>query len=551
LVRRLCRDGGVAGADLAPPQLLSLLAVAPDLAAHFDVPADIRAAVAFSREGNLPAWTLRIAHGVTDFLLAAYARTPGENQVTFLNVAEADPTDREFIAVLQRRADPAVLTVDVAEQPDADPPGDCRTAAKAYLAINGAHADDDDVSTLLRGSDLCMRMAYYDAALEWASHGRAMLDPATRADDYGKLTRNMLFALLLLGRITEAEAICTDAQLREPDPALLAHVTYVLAILNVRLYDPARHDYDAARSWIERSLDFTDRLPPSETRAVNRAFLMNTMALVEMRKGNHAAAFDLLAAGLRTMEEHAPGKYSIECGLLLHNRARLHSATKQPDRAIDDLTRLLQFEPGNSEAYFDRGLLHLRAGRPAEALVDYDRAIQWSPPYWEPHFNRAQTLVALGRAEEALADYDRVSVLQPDHLETLLNRGHLHFERHDLDLAARDATHALRLDPGNARALCLRGLLALQRQDTDAAYEDFSASIAADPLLADAWANRATIHYKKDRLNDAAADIERAAALRPDPDILYNRDWILAKRLRAARENVEVTGGVPGRAADE
>src|SRR5262249_19703811 len=156
----------------------------------------------------------------------------------------------------------------------------------------------------------------------------------------------------LLGRYPEAEAICAEVQARPPEPAILAHVTYAMAILNVRLYDPARHDYDAAKAWIEQSLDFTDRLPPSESRSVNHAFLMNTMALVEMRKGRHAAAFDLLNAGLRMMEVEAPTKYPLECGILLYNRARLNIAVKQPEQAIDDFTLLLRFEPSNSEAFF-------------------------------------------------------------------------------------------------------------------------------------------------------------------------------------------------------
>ena len=69
------------------------------------------------------------------------------------------------------------------------------------------------------------------------------------------------------------------------DPALLAHATYAMAILNARLYERSRRDYDAAKSWIEKSQAFTDATPASPTRAVNAAFLMNTLALVEMRKG--------------------------------------------------------------------------------------------------------------------------------------------------------------------------------------------------------------------------------------------------------------------------
>jgi len=481
------------------PHLLSLLSVAPELAAYFAAPAEIRAAFAFSREGNQPEWTLRIAHGVTDFLLAAAAEQGGY-AVTFRSTAHADPTDREFVAVLRRRADPRTLAIALDEAVDAA--RDTVIAARAFLASGAAlwcgraAAGADPVAILLHASDLAMRMAYYDSALEWAELGRARIDPAAHAENYGKLTRNALFALLLLGRIAEAEAICEATQQCKPDPALLAHVTYVMAILNARLYDPARHDYDAAKDWIARSMAFTDRLPPTETVAVNRAFLMNTMALVEMRKGGHAAAFDLLNGGLRHMREHAPSKYCLECGILLHNRARLHVAMKQAEAAVADLTELLDLEPSNSDALFDRARLHQQNGDHVAALADYGAALQWSPPYWQPHFNRAQILMALGRHEDALADLLRVGALNPGH---------------------RIA---------EARAHCLRGLLAMGRGDLAVAFACFSAAIDADPDLADAWANRATIYFRQGDAAAARGDLDRAIALREDPEILYNRGRI-------------------------
>ncbi len=312
----------------------------------------------------------------------------------------------------------------------------------------------------------------------------------------GKLTRNMLFALLLLGRIPEAEAICAEVQARPPDPAILCHVTYVMAILNARLYDRARHDYDAAKAWIEQSMEFTRRLPASETRTVNQSFLMNTMALVEMRKGRPDAAFDLLNTGLARMEAEAPQQYPFECGILLHNRARLHRAVKDPERAVDDLSLLLRFEPGNSEAYLDRGLLHQRAGRHDAARADYHAALRWSPPYWEPHFNRGQVLLALGEREAALRDYERVLVLNPEHV------------------------------PSRAHAHCLRGLIALEARDSAAAEQEFSRAIAVDPDLSDAWANRATIRFRRGESEAALRDLDRAVALRKDGEVFYNRGRI-------------------------
>jgi tetratricopeptide (TPR) repeat protein len=510
--------------DLVEPHLLTLLSIAPELKGDLGLPAERAAAFAFSREGSPRDWTLRIAHGITDFLLASL-RHPAS--VLFFNVEHADPTDQEFIAVLLRRADPATLSVAMCTGGDT-PADDGSVAARAFAAAFGeASVPEDESQLMLAASDLCVRMAYYDAALEWALHGQSMVDRATAPEAHGKLTRNVLFALLLLDRYDEVEAVCTEVLAQASDPALMSHATYAMAILHARYYDAPRRDYDAASAWIEQSQAFNDRLPASETSAVNHAFLMNTMALVEMRKKHEAVALDLLDEALAYMRREAPSKYPLECGILLHNRARLHIAGKCIAEAIADFTELLEVEPWNCAVYFDRGLIQHRAGSYDAALENYDSAIRWSPPYWEAHFNRAQVLTALGRVEEAVADYDRVLVLHPGHIETLINRGRLHFEMGRFAAAEDDATEALCLDAGNARAFCLRGLLAIARKELDAADRDLTAAIAADAGLADAWANRATVQFKMGRFDDALADIDQALTLREDPDIRHNRGRIL------------------------
>ena len=503
-MRFACADAR--GAALAADHLLSLLLVAPEIAAQISIPAEIRDSFRFSREGNPQDWTRRTAHGVVDFMLAFLEQAGANLSVTFTHAGAADPTDRELFDVLRQRCDPARLKIAF------DEGAGCASDALISGARDFLHAGcvlwrgsdfeaADAATILLRASDLAMRMATYDSALEWAALGRTELDAtqveASHVEDWGKLTRNMLFALLLLGRYPEAEALCTEVQARVPEPAILAHVTYAMAILNARLYDRARHDYDAAKAWIEQSLAFTRCLPASETRSVNHAFLMNTMALVEMRKGRQDAALDLLNNALALMEAEAPRRYPLECGILLHNRAKLHRAIQQPERAIEDLTLLLRFEPSSSEAYFDRGLLQQRAGRHAAALTDYDAALHWSPPYWEPHFNRAQLHLALGDRDVALRDYERVLVLNPEHVES------------------------------RAHAFCLRGLIAMEARDLKSAEANFSFSIAADPNLSDAWANRATVRFRAGDGEAALRDLDHALALREDAEIRYNRGRVL------------------------
>jgi tetratricopeptide (TPR) repeat protein len=347
----------------------------------------------------------------------------------------------------------------------------------------------------------------------------------------GDLTRNTLFSLLLLGRHDDVASLCEAALSHGDDTALLAHATYAMAILNARLYEASRRDYDAAKSWIERSRKFTDSMPASAVRAVNAAFLMNTLALVEMRKGRAEVAEQTLAEALALMARDAPDLYAAESVILLHNMARLAVATGRAELAMEHLRTLLRQQPGDSGAWFDRGVIHQKAARHGQALADYDAAIRWEGAHAEAHFNRAQTLAALQRTGEAIAGYGRVLVLDPEFPDARLNRAVLSFERGDLASARDDIAAAMKQQPGNARALCMSGLIAMRMGDHDAALDAFARSIVADPGLADPWANRAIIAFRRGDLGAALDDLTRALELRDDAVIRCNRARIFeAKR---------------------
>ena len=545
VIRALIDDANRRAPEFVTTHLVTLLLVAPEIIRCVEVPAEVRDASLVSREGNPASWLRRVANGAADFILGyVERRDPSPATIVFTNVDHADPADQEFIATLLRRADPRTLRLCICTTSvSLTPPLATALAqyAKRRRQKTGAlrlgaiprlqEQAGGDAEKLLAASRSYLDMACYDAALEWALRGRQILAATPQGKTYADLTRQMLFALLLLGRYDEVERLAEDLLTQSTDAALLAHATYAMAILNARLYEKSRRDYDAARSWIERSQAFTDATPASPTRAVNAAFLMNTLALVEMRKGRVEIARQKLVDALALMAHDAPDLYRNESAILLHNMARLEVASGRPDLAIGHLGTLLSQQPGDSSAWFDRGLIHQRAGRHDTALSDYDAAIRWEPAHAEAHFNRAQTLVGLNRRDEAIDAYARVIVLEPDNSDARLNRAILLCDRGDLAPARDDIEQAIQTKPNDARILCTLGLIEMRIGDHDAASDAFARSIAADPALADPWANRATIAYKRGDFRSAIHDLTRALTLREDAAILCNRAKVFeAKR---------------------
>lgn len=413
-------------------------------------------------------------------------------------------------------------------------PGAAPSSSLALGAIpfHSERATTPDVEPLVQAAAQCMRMGYYEASLDLSRRGTRLIGGAVRHRAFGELGRNIVFSLLMLGRLEEAEAYCREIESVTDEAALRSHCAYAMAILNARFHPPERRDYGAARAWIGKAITLTESLPDSEAKAVNLAFLHNPLALVEMRTGHDEEALRLLSDGLRRLARDAPSTYGIESIILLRNRARIHAAMGRPARALDDYNALLSLEPTNSEAHLDRGVLLQRLGRVREALEDYDAAALWSPPYAEAYFNRSLVLRALGREDDALLDLARVLTLEPGHAGALINRAGLLYERREYAAAREDVERVLTHDPRDAKAWCLAGLLEMAARRWPEARRAFDRALACDGAEDTALVNRATLLVREGDAAGALRDLDAVIERNADPVAVENRDRILRRQGR-------------------
>jgi tetratricopeptide (TPR) repeat protein len=114
-------------------------------------------------------------------------------------------------------------------------------------------------------------------------------------------------------------------------------------------------------------------------------------------------------------------------------------------------SRVIQYEPWNTEAYNNRASHYYDQGEYEKALADYDSALRLQPSLGRAHANkrrsayfndRAITYVRLGRYAEALADESQAIGLRPTQASYYFNRGNIYFltgrypeARDDLDRA--------------------------------------------------------------------------------------------------------------------
>lgn len=114
--------------------------------------------------------------------------------------------------------------------------------------------------------------------------------------------------------------------------------------------------------------------------------------------------------------------------------------------------------------------------------------------------------------------------------------GHAWLARHRQNQALPYLQRAVRLDPGLANAWSDLGLTLVMTGERDAAREAFNRALDLDAQLTTAWYNRGLLNLHDKRLEEAEADLARAAALSPSNQEIGQLLQEIRQRLRRSGE---------------
>jgi tetratricopeptide (TPR) repeat protein len=83
-------------------------------------------------------------------------------------------------------------------------------------------------------------------------------------------------------------------------------------------------------------------------------------------------------------------------------------------RAIADFARTIALNPGDIDAYHNRGSAYLGAGQTDLAIADYDRVIALAPDRARTYERRADAHLRKGNLKQAREDAERAVALAPE-----------------------------------------------------------------------------------------------------------------------------------------
>jgi tetratricopeptide (TPR) repeat protein len=143
--------------------------------------------------------------------------------------------------------------------------------------------------------------------------------------------------------------------------------------------------------------------------------------------------------------------------LAYNNRATEFGARGETDRAIEDFTAALRYDPKFAKAYDNRGIAYISKGMADQAFADFSKAIELDSDYYDAYNNRGIIFGFYNEFDKAVADFSQAIALKSDYERAYLNRGIAYLQIHDFPLALKDFDKALELNPGDATALEKRG----------------------------------------------------------------------------------------------
>ncbi|MEU6879405.1 tetratricopeptide repeat protein [Streptomyces sp. NPDC046712] len=250
-------------------------------------------------------------------------------------------------------------------------------------------------------------------------------------------------------------------------------------------------EYAAATADYERALG----LDPDRARA------HYGLALVRAEQGDLNEALE----GLNRAHRLAPDGRRI-----LVTRGDLYRRLDRYAEAVGDCDRALELGPEAADVLATRGHATFLLGDARGALADLDRAVEITPDYWWALLRRSDVRLALGDEAGALADLDTAEEVAPQLAWLPANRGYLHWKRGRHEEALAEFDRALRLEPGYAWALGSRALVLTDLGRLDDALESLERALAARPDYGWALLQKAMLHARLGDLDAQSAALDRA-----------------------------------------
>ena len=160
--------------------------------------------------------------------------------------------------------------------------------------------------------------------------------------------------------------------------------------------------------------------------------------------------------------------------------------------ALSHDTRLLQLyglgeDPTDANICMYRAYAYIKNSEFERAVEEYSNAIDFEPDFTMAYINRGRTYMDLGQLDKAMNDMNYASGLELDNYEVYINRGLIYAMMNQFDSAVADCNRALKLDSVAIEAYANRGNYYAHLGKMELGLADCEQALVLDSTYTPAW----------------------------------------------------------------
>jgi tetratricopeptide (TPR) repeat protein len=262
---------------------------------------------------------------------------------------------------------------------------------------------------------------------------------------------------------------------------------------------------------------------------VTRSQALLMRGIFHVFNGNNPYAIEDFTAVL----ESEPDNY-----VALFNRGFALQAEKRHKQCVEDLNQLLSSNTDKaielrskesiSNIYNALGICYFEVGQFDNAVASYLKAIEASPTFPLPHNNLGNAYTMLGQLDTAINEYDRAIALKNDYALAYFNRGSTYARLSNYPKALDDLDKAIQLNPKLSRAFRTRGFVYWSMGEETKAIESYTEAIHLDTNYELAYLQRGDLLTHMGYFRLAIADYSEVIRINPSNyEAIYDRATLL------------------------
>jgi tetratricopeptide (TPR) repeat protein len=190
------------------------------------------------------------------------------------------------------------------------------------------------------------------------------------------------------------------------------------------------------------------------------------------------------------------------------------------DKAIAEITKVLQSDPNFSKGYYLRGMAYFEKKDFAAATADFAEAIRLNPDSLNGYYLRGAAYTESKDFDRAIEDFNKAIQLDPTSEIGYAGRSHVYYEKKDYDSAIADYSKVIELNSEDAVAYNNRGWAYCLKGEYDKGLEDINIALDLDDDQHYIYHSRGYAYSGKKEYDKAIADFTESIRLKP-PDEAY------------------------------